>query len=81
PYAKNAPDIVIGFNTGYRSSWKSAIGGAGVNILEDNKKKWSGDHLFDPELVPGVFFSNSLPAKEPSSLQDVYNFILDLIKE
>ncbi|MEE8484323.1 MAG: hypothetical protein V3S46_06960, partial [Nitrospinota bacterium] len=21
-------------------------------------KKWSGDHLIDPELVPGIFLSN-----------------------
>ena len=26
-YLENAPDIIIGFNPGYRMSWQSAVGG------------------------------------------------------
>ena len=39
-------------------SWQTAIGGAPQKLLEINLKKWSGDHIVDPEIVPGIFFSN-----------------------
>jgi predicted AlkP superfamily phosphohydrolase/phosphomutase len=53
-----SPDLVIGFQDGYRASWQTAIGGTPYHIFEDNLKKWSGDHIVDPSLVPGIFFSN-----------------------
>jgi hypothetical protein len=27
-------------------------------ILDDNIKKWSGDHIVDPQYVPGIFLMN-----------------------
>ena len=43
---------------GYRVSW--ALDGRRVAEaqFEDNSKKWSGDHIVDPALVPGVLFMN-----------------------
>jgi predicted AlkP superfamily phosphohydrolase/phosphomutase len=67
PYAANAPDILIGYNRGYRVSWDSATGVVSGPIFEDNTKPWSGDHCIDPRLVPGVFFCNRhVDATEPS---------------
>ena len=57
-YMEDAPDAIIGFDSGYRISWQTAIGGTPRKILEPNLKKWSGDHIVDPELVSGIFFSN-----------------------
>ncbi|MEE8484319.1 MAG: nucleotide pyrophosphatase, partial [Nitrospinota bacterium] len=57
-YAANAPDLVVGYGEGYRASWQTALGGAPRETIVDNLKKWSGDHLIDPELVPGIFLSN-----------------------
>ncbi|MBI4847156.1 MAG: alkaline phosphatase family protein [Nitrospirae bacterium] len=54
----NAPDIVVGFEDGYRASWQTAIGGAPHNIFDDNLKKWSGDHIVDPSIVPGILLTN-----------------------
>jgi hypothetical protein len=34
------------------------MGGIPHAQFEDNLKKWSGDHIVDPELVPGVLFMN-----------------------
>ncbi|GBD97416.1 MAG TPA: phosphodiesterase [Nitrospirae bacterium] len=56
--ANNAPDLVVGFQDGYRSSWQTAIGGAPPEIIEDNLKKWSGDHIIDPSIVPGILLTN-----------------------
>jgi len=58
PYAANAPDLSIGYNAGYRHSWKCARGVVTGPVFEDNLKAWSGDHCIDPRLVPGVFFCN-----------------------
>ena len=59
--AGEAPDLVIGFEWGYRVSWQSCVGGSSEPVITPNMQLWSGDHCsVDPELVPGVFFS-SLP--------------------
>lgn len=58
PFTRNAPDLIVGYYDGYRTSWQTALGAAPEMSLEDNKKKWSGDHLIDPDLVPGILLSN-----------------------
>jgi predicted AlkP superfamily phosphohydrolase/phosphomutase len=59
PLVDKAPDLVIGLELGYRASWQTALGGAPINLIEDNKSKWSGDHIFAPDLVPGIILSNA----------------------
>jgi len=58
PYVSNAPDFLIGYNTGYRNSWECATGVVAGPVFQDNLKAWSGDHSIDPRLVPGVLFCN-----------------------
>jgi predicted AlkP superfamily phosphohydrolase/phosphomutase len=66
PYLENGPDLIIGYNAGYRTSWDCATGMIAGPLFEDNVKPWSGDHCIDPRLVPGVFFCNrAIDAKEP----------------
>jgi len=68
-YRAAAPDLVVGFNAGYRMSWQTAIGGAPRSLLEPNRKQWSGDHIVDPSVVPGVIFCNrKIQKKDPKSL-------------
>ncbi len=57
-YLKDAPDLVLNFSAGYRSSWETGLGGIPKGHFEDNRKRWSGDHIIDPLLVPGVLFMN-----------------------
>ncbi|MGH9627288.1 MAG: alkaline phosphatase family protein, partial [Bryobacteraceae bacterium] len=58
PYLAEAPDLIVGFNDGYRTSWDAAVGKISAHVFEDNEKAWSGDHAVDPHLVPGVLFCN-----------------------
>ena len=58
PYRENAPDLIIGYNAGYRTSWDCATGMVSGPVFEANTKAWSGDHCIDPRLVPGVMFCN-----------------------
>ena len=71
PYSENAPDLIIGYNSGYRISWNCATGMVAGAVFEDNVKAWSGDHCIDPRLVPGIFFSNYAIEEENPSLIDI----------
>jgi predicted AlkP superfamily phosphohydrolase/phosphomutase len=71
PYLENAPDLLIGYNAGYRTSWDCATGMVAGPVFEDNVKAWSGDHCIDPRLVPGVFFCNRRVDTEEPALIDI----------
>ena len=58
PYRLDAPDLIVGYDGGYRNSWDCATGAVPKETFTDNCKSWSGDHCVDPRIVPGVFFSN-----------------------
>jgi len=55
---EKSPDLVVGFEEGYRASWQTALGGTPYYVFDDNLNKWSGDHIVDPSIVPGILFSN-----------------------
>jgi len=71
PYLDNAPDLIIGYNAGYRTSWDCATGVVAGPVFEDNLKPWSGDHCIDPRLVSGVFFCNRRVDTPEPSLIDI----------
>ena len=71
PYTGNAPDLLAGYNTGYRVSWDCASGVVAGPVFEDNTKAWSGDHCIDPRLVPGVFFCSRPIDKADPALIDI----------
>jgi predicted AlkP superfamily phosphohydrolase/phosphomutase len=71
PYLENAPDLIIGYNAGYRISWDCATGVIAGAVFEDNLKPWSGDHCVDPRLVPGVFFCNRKVTTAEPALIDI----------
>jgi len=78
PYIVNCPDFIVGYNIGYRVSWDSVTGVVNSTIFEDNTKAWSGDHCIDPELVPGVIFSNFKLNTQKPSIIDIAPTVLDL---
>jgi len=77
PYIPNAPDLIVGYNEGYRASWDGVTGKVNETVFEDNVKKWSGDHCIDPRLVPGVFFCNRKIDTHEPKLIDVAPTALD----
>lgn len=78
PYEKNAPDLLVGYNRGYRAGWATVLGGFTAEEIEDNQDPWSGDHCMDPSLVPGVLLSNRKIAAQAPSLTDIAPTILSL---
>lgn len=77
-YKKDAPDLFVGFNTGFRASWQTALGGVPLALIEDNNKKWSGEHLIDSSLVPGIIFVNKKINLNNPSLIDLLPTILKI---
>ena len=76
PYVEEAPDLAVDFAPGYRVSWSSSMGGIALSQFEDNVKKWSGDHIIDPDRVPGVLFMNRPFRGERARLLDLAPSIL-----
>ncbi|MCX6349069.1 MAG: alkaline phosphatase family protein [Candidatus Aureabacteria bacterium] len=76
PYTALAPDILVGYDWGYRSSWESVLGDVTGILLADNQEKWSGDHCGATGLVPGVLFSNQKILLDNPHLYDLAPSIL-----
>ena len=77
PFVKSAPDLIIGYNRGYRASWETALGKFPKVVLRDNTEKWSGDHLIEAKLVPGILLSNKQIESAYPALYDIAPTILD----
>lgn len=77
-YTDEAPDLIVGYHPGYRVSWDSITGTVESEIFSDNVKAWSGDHHVDPELIPGVLFTNRKVKKENPHITDIAPTVLDL---
>ena len=71
-----APDLIVGYNPGYRGSWQTALGGAPPEEDTANNDAWIGDHCVNPADVPGVLFTNRKVPSECLALQDVTSLIL-----
>jgi predicted AlkP superfamily phosphohydrolase/phosphomutase len=78
PYKSEAPDLIMGYNRGYRVSWEAAIGQPTDRVFHDNTKAWSGDHIVDPKLVPGVLFCNRKLAGKQPHITDLGPTVLDV---
>jgi predicted AlkP superfamily phosphohydrolase/phosphomutase len=77
PHVDIGPDIIVGYNWGYRSSWESPLGTFPREVFVDNLDEWSGTHLNDYRLVPGVLLTNKKITLEQPALYDLTVAILD----
>jgi predicted AlkP superfamily phosphohydrolase/phosphomutase len=64
-----APDLIVGYAKGTRSSDESAIGALPAEVIVDNTDPWSGDHCMDHESVPGILLTNRALRKPAPTLQ------------
>ncbi len=78
PYKDNCPDLIVGYNEGYRVSWDSVTGKVNDVLFEDNTKAWSGDHCIDPRIVPGIFFCNHKINTKSPAIIDIAPTVLEL---
>ena len=79
PFVGEAPDLLVHFAEGFRASSSTSMGGVAASVFEDNRKKWSGDHIIDPALVPGVLFLDRPFRREGARLEDLAPTILEAL--
>jgi predicted AlkP superfamily phosphohydrolase/phosphomutase len=58
PFTELAPDILVGYHPGYRSSDEAVLGKFPEGILRNRNDKWAADHCMDPRAVPGTLLTN-----------------------
>jgi predicted AlkP superfamily phosphohydrolase/phosphomutase len=71
PYAQQGPDLIVGYNRGYRAGWRTILGDFPADVFENNTNPWSGDHCMDYTLVPGVLLSNRAIDAPTPALTDI----------
>jgi len=70
----DAPDLVIGYAPGFRASWQTTLGAVPASTIDNNDKKWSGDHCITPEAVPGVLFTSFKTDAALDSIRDIARY-------
>ena len=78
-FAHNAPDLLVNFHPGFRVSWESAVGGFARELISDNTRRWSGDHIIDPEAVPGILFMSRAARRNQARIIDLAPTILNYL--
>jgi predicted AlkP superfamily phosphohydrolase/phosphomutase len=58
PEVAKSPDLIVGFDLYYGCSDFSALGGVSKELFQDTEDAWSGSHLMDPSVVPGILLVN-----------------------
>ena len=71
PHLDAAPDLIVGYNRGYRASWATTSGQVPATLLEDNLEPWSGDHCMDARAVPGILVANRTLETRGAGLRDL----------
>ena len=80
PYLRNAPDLQAGFDEGYRVGWNDTTGGIERSVVEDNQRRWSGDHCATAaEISGGVLFANRAIASPEPNILDLAPTVLQLL--
>src|SRR5262249_45493337 len=78
PYRDGGPDLLPGYENGYRVAWHCDKGAEKCVLYEDNHMCWSGDPRVDSDIVPGVLFTNLPLVERDAGLIDMGPTVLDL---
>jgi predicted AlkP superfamily phosphohydrolase/phosphomutase len=80
-YIQYAPDLQVGFKDGYRVGWQDTLGQISRAIVENNNRKWSGDHCATAtEISGGVLFANRKIGTATPHIIDLSPTILKLLE-
>jgi predicted AlkP superfamily phosphohydrolase/phosphomutase len=75
-HSLKAPDILMGYDWGYRGADESALGELPPELIVDNLRKWSGDHAGDFSNIPGVLVTNRELKRKDAALYDLTPTVL-----
>ncbi len=75
------PTCRSGFLDGYRVGWQDTLGTIRRAVVENNNRKWSGDHCATAtEISHGVFFCNRKIANPAPHIMDLAPSVLKLLE-
>ena len=77
PFMGGAPDLVVGYQRGYRISDEAVLGKFPKELVTDRKDKWASDHCSDPMVVPGMILTNYNCTSKAPALWDLGPSILN----
>jgi predicted AlkP superfamily phosphohydrolase/phosphomutase len=68
-----APDLVVGYNSGYGNSDEASLGRIPNAVLQDNDRggTFNGSHLMAPDVVAGVLLTNLRVRPGAHALEDL----------
>ncbi len=66
-----APDLIVGYEPGYRASWETALGGIPIGVIRENTDAWLADHCISAAAVPGVLIGTRTPHVSNPKIKDV----------
>jgi len=78
---QHAPDIVLGYESGYRISDEAVLGKFPEGIVDVRRDRWSADHCMDPSVVPGVLLTDLEVQKKQPSIWDLAPTIINLFQQ
>jgi len=78
PHLDVAPDVLVGYERGYRISDDAVLGKFPKEILANRVDKWSADHCIDPINIPGVLLANCKLTSQTPGIWDLAPSILSL---
>lgn len=76
PEAAAAPDLIVGYERGYRASWNTCLGDLDAAVIFDNDNAWSADHCIAHDVVPGILLSNRAVMVDDPALVDLAPTVL-----
>ncbi len=78
PYVSLAPDLIVGYQRGYRVSDEAVLGKFPRDIIGNRTDLWAADHCLDPRVVPGTLVTNRTCTSASPGLWDLAPSILKL---
>ncbi len=77
PYRLEGPDLIVGYEAGYRCSWQCARGRVGEKVFAANERQWRGDHCVASDRVPGTLLSSVPLGGQAAAISDIAPTVLD----
>ena len=74
-----APDMLVGYASGYRASWETTLGAYPEEVITDNLDPWSGTHCTSPAVVPGTLLSSVPIVHDSPTLMDMGRSVCSLL--
>jgi predicted AlkP superfamily phosphohydrolase/phosphomutase len=76
-YTPDMPELLVGYEPGYRNSSDSVQGMTQQTIIDVNPFAWSGDHSMNRDKVPGSLMLSQKISKQMPSIMDLPVTILE----